>query len=109
MSVTAAALTSEEYEERKRALEELKLLSKVEQEEVLHILQSTSAEFSENSNGVFFDLCKLPADTFTNIQKYLDFCRKNRDEFAVREEQERKAQEALTVDGSGKDIDVIYG
>lgn len=108
MSATAATLSLEEYEERKRALEEIKFLSKVEQEEVFVILKLTSSEYSENSNGIFFDLCKLPADAFTQIQKYLDFCRKNRDEFAAREEQERKAQEALTQDGASKDIDVIY-
>lgn len=95
MSATAASLTSAEYEERKRFLEELKSLVKGEQEEIYRILKSSRAECSENSNGVFFDVCKLPADAFEKMKKFLEFCRKNRDEFAAREEEERKAQEAL--------------
>lgn len=98
MSASAATLTTEEYDERKRFLEDLKILVKGEQEEIYRILRKSKAEFSENSNGVFFDACKLPAETFDAMKKFLEFCRKNRDDFAVREEEERKAQEALAYD-----------
>ncbi len=97
MSASAATLTPKEYEERKRFLEDLKMLVKGEQEEIFRILHTSRAEFSENSNGVFFDVCKLPADTFLQMVKFMEFCRKNREEFAVREEEERKAQEALVL------------
>jgi hypothetical protein len=95
MSASAAVLTSEEYEERKRFLEELKTLVKNEQEEIYRILKNSRAECSENSNGVFFDVCKLPAETFDAMKKIMAFCRKNREEFATREEESRRAQEAL--------------
>jgi hypothetical protein len=95
MSASAASLTAEQYEERKRFLDEIKTLAKGEQEELYRILKGSRAEFSENSNGVFFDVSKLPAEIFEQMQKFLEFCRKNRAEFAVREEEERKAQEAL--------------
>lgn len=108
MSLSAAALTSEEYEERKQLLTELKLLTRHEQEEVYKILKVSHASISENSNGVFFDLCTLPAETFHSIKKYIDFCRKTREEFVQREEDERKAQEALIMGGGGKDIHVFY-
>ncbi len=95
MSQSAAALTNEEYEERKRVLVELKLLTKYEQGEIFKRLKVHSAEFSENSNGVFFDLCKLPAEAFDDMKRYVEFCRKNREEFAQREEDERKAHAAI--------------
>ena len=108
MSLSAASLTTEEYEERKRMLDELKSLVKNEQEEIYRILKSARAEFSENSNGVFFDLCKLPAETFGLIKKYLEFCHKTREELTQREDDERKAQDALLINGGGKDVDVYY-
>jgi hypothetical protein len=95
MSASAATLTASEYEERKRFLEDIKILVKGEQEEIYRILRSSKAEYSENSNGVFFDACKIPAETFEAMKKFMEFCRKNRDDFAIREEEERKAQEAL--------------
>ena len=73
----------------------MKTLSRVEQEEIYRILKTSRAEFSENSNGVFFDVCKLPAETYEKIQQFLEFCKKNRDEFAAREQAEQEAQEAL--------------
>jgi hypothetical protein len=97
MSQSAAALSNEEYEERKQVLVELKLLTKYEQGEVFKRLKLHSAEFSENSNGVFFDLCKLPAEAFYDMKRYIEFCRKTREEFAQREDEERKAEEALTL------------
>jgi hypothetical protein len=95
MSASASALTAKEYEERKLFLEELKSLVRGEQEEIYRILYRAKAEYSENSNGVFFDVCKLPADIFEQIQKFMEFCKKNRNDFAVREEEERKAHEAI--------------
>jgi hypothetical protein len=95
MSATAATLSQSDYDERKRFLDELKSLSKSEQEEIFRILKSERVEFSENSNGVFFDLCKVPQDSFIKFQKFMEFCRKNREEFAAREEQEKEAKDAL--------------
>jgi hypothetical protein len=95
MSASAAVLSTKEYDQRKRALDVIKTLVKGEQEEIYRILKTARAELSENSNGVFFDLCKLPAETFEQIGKFIAFCQKNRDEFAAREEEERRAQEAL--------------
>ena len=95
MSVSAAALSGEEYEDRRRLLEEMKLLMKSEQGEIYRIVKQSRAEFSKNSNGVFFDICKLPAETFSAIQKFMEFSRKNRESFAIREEEQRKAEEAL--------------
>jgi hypothetical protein len=95
MSASAASLLLEDYEQRKLFAEEVKLLTKTEMEEIYRILKSSKAEFSENSNGVFFDVSKLPAEIFTALQQFMIFCKKNRDEFNTREEDYRKAQDAL--------------
>jgi hypothetical protein len=95
MSASAAILTSEEYEQRKLFSQEVKLLTKNEMEEVYRILKLHKAEFSENSNGVFFDVSKLPAEVFKELQQFMIFSKKNRDDFNDREEEYRKAQDAL--------------
>jgi hypothetical protein len=95
MSATAATLTSEEYEQRKLFAEDVKILVKNEMEEIYKILKSSNAEFSENSNGVFFDVSKLPDDIFNKLKAFMVFCKNNRDEFTAREEEYKKAQEAV--------------
>ena len=89
------SLTADEYDERKSFLEDLKKLVKSEQESIFHILKADKSEYSENSNGIFFDISKLSAVTFLKMKEYMEFCKKNRDEFNAREEDERKAQELL--------------
>ena len=86
MSVSTT-LTDTEYETRRTFLEELKGLTKAEQEKILEILRETKAEFSENSNGVFFDVAKLSAQTFEALEKYMEFCRCVRKDQAEREKE----------------------
>lgn len=88
-------MDAQDYEERKIFLEELKRLVKSEQEAIYRLLKNEKAEYSENSNGIFFDVCKLPTPVFKKMKEYIVFCCKNRDEFTQREEEERKAQELL--------------
>ena len=95
MSASAATLSSEDYESRKLFLQELSSLSVIEQQEVYRILKESGVEYSENHNGVFFDVCKLPAETYSKMKEFMGFCRKNREEFSRREENERQAHEAL--------------
>ena len=95
MSASAATLSPEDYESRKTFLQELKDISTIEQQEIYRILKESGVEYSENHNGVFFDICKLPADIYAKMKEFMDFCRKNREDFAAREESERQAHEAL--------------
>jgi predicted nuclease with TOPRIM domain len=95
MSASAASLTQEEYDQRKRFADEVKLLTKNEMEEIYKLLKTKQAEYSENSNGVFFDVSKLPAEIFSELQNFMVFCTKNRDEFSRYEEAQKKAQDAL--------------
>ena len=85
----------EDYEIRKQFLENLKILNKSEKEEIFRILTETKGVFTENSNGIFFDVSKLSKDTFNQMLQFLEFCKKNREEFMSREEEEKKAQDIL--------------
>lgn len=90
-----ASLTNAEYESRKQLLTDLKILSKTEALKMFEILKRGKVEYSENSNGVFFDLTKVSAEVFKELDAYMEFCRKVRVEQSLRDEDERVAQENL--------------
>lgn len=95
MSATAASLQQKDYDERKLFLDELKTLVKSEQEEMFRIVKAEKIEYSENSNGIFFDISAIPEPIFEKMKQFMEFCRKNRVDFADREEKEKLAQDAL--------------
>lgn len=72
------------YEERKQLFENIKMLVKPEQEEIFRIIRKTKEIYTENSNGIFFDLSLVSNDTFNNIKEYINFCLKTRKEDADR-------------------------
>ena len=88
-------LSNKEYDLRKQMLSDLKVLSKTESLKVLEIIKKNRVEFSENSNGIFFDLTKVETNVFDEINTYLEFCKKIRLEQTIRDEDERIAQENL--------------
>ena len=66
------------YEERKKIFDNIKLLVKPEQEELFSIIRKYKESYTENSNGIFFDLGTISDETFSRISEYLNFCLKNR-------------------------------
>ena len=72
------------YDERKRIFENIKVLVKSEHEEIFRIIRKTKENYTENSNGIFFDLATVSDETFNQIKEYLDFCLKTRQEDAER-------------------------
>lgn len=88
-------LTKEEYEQRKQILEDLKTLVKEEYEEVFRILKRNNIPFTENSNGVHFDLCLVDQYTLQQIVKFLELCRTQR----ISEEERSKTMESYRVMG----------
>jgi hypothetical protein len=90
-----ATLTDAEYELRKKFLTDLKALSKMESVKMFEILKAHKIEYSENSNGIFFDLMKVSKEAFDEVLVYMEFCRTVQDEQKVREENERIAQDML--------------
>ena len=100
MSASAATLTNEEYEERKVFLDELKRLVVSEQEEIFRILKRGCCEYSENTNGVFFDVSRVPVAVFQEMKKFIIFCQANRKNF---EERDREMEDSrLNLGSSGK-------
>jgi hypothetical protein len=79
--------SSVDYEVRKQFIENLKKLVKSEQEEIFRILKRSNGEYSENSNGIFFDVIKLSPDIFDKMNEFMTFCNKNRINFSIREKE----------------------
>jgi hypothetical protein len=90
-----ATLSNEEYEIRRHFLEDLKILSKTEHDHMFGLIKKEGIEYTENSNGVFFDVSKIPSNIFEVIQTYMNFCKTTRTEQTERDEEERKAQDML--------------
>jgi hypothetical protein len=78
------------YEKRKVLFENIKLLVKPEQEHILKLLKKYKETYTENSNGIFFDLIHICDAAFNSIEEYLDFCIKNRQEEKERIEELNK-------------------
>jgi hypothetical protein len=83
------------YEERRTFFEHLRILVKSEYEEVFRIIKRFNEPYTENSNGIFFDLVKLSTETFQELSTYMEFCRTVRAEQASRDTEEREAQDLL--------------
>lgn len=75
---------TDDYEQRKEFCKEINLLSRPEQEEVYRILKREGGEYSENSNGIFFDVEVLPASVFNALWKFLQFCKSNAEDLNER-------------------------
>jgi hypothetical protein len=66
------------YEKRKQFFENLKILVKSEYEEIFRILKRNREEYTENSNGIFFDVNTVGETCFQALQEYMNFCLENR-------------------------------
>ena len=68
------------HEERKHIFDTIKALVKLEQEEIFRIIRQLKVPYSENSNGIFFDLSSLSDGDFERIKEYIQYCLKTRQE-----------------------------
>lgn len=78
-------LPNAEYERRKLFLEGLRTLTKAEHIEIIRILQKHETEFSENNNGIFFNVCVIPQPVFDALELFLQFTQRNRQNLEDRE------------------------
>lgn len=85
MPTPGPLLPQEEYERRKRFLDGLRTLTKAEHIEIVRILQKHEAEYSENTNGIFFNVCTLDQPVFDALELFLYFTQKNRKNLEDRE------------------------
>ncbi len=83
--------TGGEYEDRKLFLERLPSLVKDEFEEIFRIVKQSGIPWSENSNGIFFDINAVPVDIFLKLKGFMEFCMTNRAE----QEERIRVMEAL--------------
>ena len=67
-------LTREDYDQRKKFSADLKTLAKSEKEQIFRILKTHGCDFSENSNGIFFDVAALPSATVEKMLEFVQFC-----------------------------------
>ena len=66
------------YEKRRMFFENLKILVKSEFEEIFRILRRNKEDWTENSNGIFFDVSAVKEDTLHQFTEYMNFCIENR-------------------------------
>jgi hypothetical protein len=71
---SSPTLTQAEYETRKSCLEDLKHLQTEQYHEILRIIKRNNVEFSENSNGIFFDMVTISEKTFQDIKSFMKLC-----------------------------------
>ncbi len=91
------------YEKRKILFENIKLLVKPEQEHVLKLLKKYKESYTENSNGIFFDLINICDAAFNSIEEYLEFCIKNRQEEKERIEELNKLRNETYIEEDEED------
>ena len=75
---------ADDYNRRKETCREIESLSRPELEELYRILRREGGEYSENSNGIFFDIAGLPANVFEALWKFIQFCKSNANELEKR-------------------------
>lgn len=90
-------------EHKKRFIDDLKILCKSEYEEIFRILKRDGVSFSENYNGIFFDVNILSQETFEKMQNYMEFCKKQRSEEIQRIQEQEEYKHILgSIDKSVK-------
>ena len=72
------------YKERKEIFENINILVKSEHEEIFKIIRKHKITYTENSNGIFFDLNTVSDDALQQIKEYIVFCLKTRQEHESR-------------------------
>ena len=73
-----------EYQDRKYIFDNIKSLVSSEYEEIYRIINRQKEKYTENSNGIFFDLSSISTDTLSQIKEYINFCLKTRQEHELR-------------------------
>lgn len=83
--VQPGKLTNSEYKRRSDWLTAINTFTKPEYIEIVRILKKQGEEFSENNNGIFFNVVSIQQETFDKLDLLLKFTIQNRKELADRE------------------------
>ena len=64
---------------RKQLRDKINKLSQTEHDEIFKMLKrDTQMNFTQNKNGVFFDISLLEDDIVTKVEQFVDFCTNNK-------------------------------
>jgi hypothetical protein len=63
---------------KKSLLEKINRLSIIEHDEIFKILKAKKESFTQNKNGVFFNLSMVSEEVIKEIELFVDFCIKNK-------------------------------
>tara|TARA_Y100000590_G_C15384870_1_gene887815 strand:+ start:408 stop:692 length:285 start_codon:yes stop_codon:yes gene_type:complete len=66
--------------------DEIDKLTKLEKIEIFKIIYKNNEKFTENKNGIMFDLNKCSSTTIENIQKLLNYSNDNKKELEQKDE-----------------------
>lgn len=66
---------TDNYEERKALYNDLQTLVKAEKEHIFRILKTCGEDYSENSNGIFFNIMNLKQSTVIKMMDFIKLCR----------------------------------
>jgi hypothetical protein len=89
------SISKEDYDSRKELLENMKVLSKTEKEDIFRIIKRENEQFSENSNGIFFDLATIKNTTFIEILNMITLSNQKKQEQDERLKEMEKLREEV--------------
>ncbi|NBR60070.1 MAG: hypothetical protein EBT86_00200 [Actinobacteria bacterium] len=75
---------TDNYPLRRQLFDNLTLLVKSEQLEILKILKKNDEKYTENSNGIFFDVLLISDKSYEEMNSFMEFCLKTRKEDNIR-------------------------
>lgn len=65
---------------KKALLDKINKLSKIEHEEIFKMMRGKNEPFTQNKNGVFFNLSQVPDNVIQDIEVFVEFCTKNKEQ-----------------------------
>ena len=66
-----------DIKEKKQLIKDISKLKKIEHIEIFKIFKKDNIKYTENSNGIFINISKIPDETLNKVKKFLSFYNKN--------------------------------
>lgn len=63
---------------KRQLMDKINMLGCTEHHEIYQIIQGDGINYSENTNGVFFNLTTIPEPTFSKIETFVNYCYENK-------------------------------
>lgn len=98
--MSTPGLSQEEYNRRKQFLSDVQRLTKAEYIEIVRILKKHNIQYSENQNGIFFNVVTLDQITFDDLERFIYFTEMNRKSLADRDIYLSTLQSSITTSSS---------